>query len=484
MSFSRYSKLTQAPEPKKSPIAGLEASIDESAGTRFFLHTVSAISSLLMLLFIFTVNQIGPDQFAALSAAIESIDFLNLKLSQTLISDLAFDKPITIFITLSIILYLVYAAVDISRKRKQQSKQIDRSYFTESADISYAIHILLLLLILLSALLNYHPKPKIKITEIEFIPTQIESQKAPTNAKRKAAKQSVSAGKHDPKKPVTPISQAPGKPKVAPSPQPQVKPEPIKQAEPKPSPKPAQAAVPRPQVAKPQPSPAPAPKATDTPKPRENSFAPNSFAPPSPKPQVSPQALPREALQQARVNSNSSSLPAPKTYSATGGTGTSSSGSGTNPSPKFDSSGSGETSNLVARIASIPRAPSMGSGGAYGGPSNPDANNNPNGPASLGARADIEFGPYMSALQRKIKMAWKPPRGSESNRIVVMFTINKNGYIQNIQLVTPSRLSDANAAALDAVKRAAPFDPLPAGSPPSVDIEFTFDYNVFKKERW
>ncbi len=482
MAFSRYSKLTQAPEPKKSPIAGLEAGIDETAGTRFFLHTVSAISSLVMLLFIFTLNQIGPDEFARLSSAIESIDFLNLKLSQTLISQLAYDKPITIFITSILIAYLAYAVLDVKRKRKRQAKQIDRSYFSESTDISYAIHILLLLLILLSALLNFHPKPKIKITEIEFIPTQLESRKPPPTVKRKAAKQSVSAGKHDPKKAVTPITQAAGKPKT--TPQPQAKPEPVKQAEPKPSPKPAQPAVPKPQVARPQPSPAPAPKATEAPKPRENSFAPNSFAPPSPKPQVSPQALPREALQQAKLNSNSSSLPAPKTYSATGGVGTSSSGSGTSPSPKFDSSGSGETSNLVARIASIPRAPSMGSGGAYGGPSNPDANNNPNGPASLGARADIEFGPYMSALQRKIKMAWKPPRGSESNRIVVMFTINKNGYIQNIQLTTPCKLADANAAAIDAVKRAAPFDPLPAGSPPTIDIEFTFDYNVFKKERW
>ena len=81
-------------------------------------------------------------------------------------------------------------------------------------------------------------------------------------------------------------------------------------------------------------------------------------------------------------------------------------------------------------------------------------------------------------------MAWKPPRGTESNRIVVKFSISKTGYLQDIQLISASRSTEANNAALEAIKKASPFDPLPAGSPASVDIEFTFDYNVFKKERW
>lgn len=478
--FSKYSKLTQIEEKKPSRL-GLDA--DPSAGTKFFLHTVSAVSSLALLLFIFTLNQLGPDQVEALSNTLQNIDFLNIKLSPKLIEELSFARPITIFILSVMAAYGVYAVVDLKQRKTIQLKQSDRSYFSESGDISYAIHVLLLLLILVSSFLHYHPKPKIQITEIEFIPNQIESRKAPKETKRRAEKQSVSAGKHNPKKPVTPITQPTGKPKTAPKPE--VKAEPVKQTESKPTPKPPQPAAPRPmpQAAKPQPSPAPAPKQTQV-QPKQSTFTPNTFTPPTPKPQVSPQALPREALQQARMSPKASSLPTPKTYSSTGGTGSSATGSGTSPAPKFDSSGAGETTNLVARIASIPRAPSMGSGGAYGGPSNPDANDNPNGPASLGAKSDADFGPYMSALQRRIKMAWKPPRGTESNRIVVVFTVNRTGYLQNVQLVTPSRDQSANAAALDAVKRAAPFDPLPAGSPATIDIEFTFDYNVFKKERW
>ncbi len=483
MPFSRYSKLTQeAPAPQAKRL-GLDP--DPSAGTRFFLHTVSAISSLLLLLFIFTVNQIGPDQLASLTEIVQKIPFLDIKFSTTLIEDLKFAKPITIFIVSVMAIYASYAVIDLQRKKKPETvKQIDKSYFSESGDISYAIHILLLLLILVSSFLNYHPKPKIKITEIEFVPTQIESRKAPPVTKRRAVKQSVSSGKHDPEKPITPVTQAAGKPKVSPSPKPEVKAEPVKQTETKTNTAQPIPPKPQPRMAKPQPSPAPAPKQS-APTPKQTSFAPNTFAPPSPKPQVSPQALPREAMQQARINPSASSLPVPKTYSSAGGIGSSSSGSGTNPSPKFDSSGAGETSNLVARIASIPKAPSMGNGGAYGGPSNPDANDNPNGPASLGARADVNFGPYMSALQRKIKMAWKPPRGTESNHIVVMFVINKTGYLQDIRLTTPSKSQEANAAALDAVKRAAPFDPPPAGAPPTLEIEFTFDYSVFNnKERW
>ena len=79
---------------------------------------------------------------------------------------------------------------------------------------------------------------------------------------------------------------------------------------------------------------------------------------------------------------------------------------------------------------------------------------------------------------------WKPPRGSESNRIVVTFSVTTDGRLQNLKLTQACALPDANMAALDAVTKAAPFDPLPVGSGPSVDIEFTFDYNVFQKSRW
>lgn len=86
----------------------------------------------------------------------------------------------------------------------------------------------------------------------------------------------------------------------------------------------------------------------------------------------------------------------------------------------------------------------------------------------------------MADLQRRIKRAWFPPKGNESKRVVVVFKVHTNGTMSNLRLVRGSGVSIADNAALKAVKNAAPFRPLPKGAPPDVDIQFTFDYNVFK----
>lgn len=97
-----------------------------------------------------------------------------------------------------------------------------------------------------------------------------------------------------------------------------------------------------------------------------------------------------------------------------------------------------------------------------------------------GSRADVNFGPYMAELQRRIKRSWFPPTDSASKRVTARFTIHQNGTLSNLQLSVPSGSSVADQAALKAISNAAPFAPLPEGSPESVDIEFKFDYNVFK----
>ena len=86
----------------------------------------------------------------------------------------------------------------------------------------------------------------------------------------------------------------------------------------------------------------------------------------------------------------------------------------------------------------------------------------------------------MADLQRRIKHAWFPPRDSESQRVVVVFKIHKGGELSDLVLARSSKLAIVDAAALKAVENAAPFSPLPAGAAENVDIQFTFDYNVFQ----
>ena len=86
----------------------------------------------------------------------------------------------------------------------------------------------------------------------------------------------------------------------------------------------------------------------------------------------------------------------------------------------------------------------------------------------------------MRELQRRIKMNWEPPKGNESKRVVLLFRIGRDGRLLSNKVLKSSGLAVADNAAKAAVELTAPFKPLPPeykGS--SVDIQFTFDYNVF-----
>lgn len=95
---------------------------------------------------------------------------------------------------------------------------------------------------------------------------------------------------------------------------------------------------------------------------------------------------------------------------------------------------------------------------------------------------DVDFGPYMSRLQKVIRSHWHPPSSSVQKTITVQFKVSKSGEISNVGFVRLSRDSEADAAALKSVIESMPTSPpLPEGSPDSIDICFTFDYELGKK---
>jgi Ca-activated chloride channel family protein len=97
---------------------------------------------------------------------------------------------------------------------------------------------------------------------------------------------------------------------------------------------------------------------------------------------------------------------------------------------------------------------------------------------SSAAQADVDFGPYMADVQRRIKKQWFPAKGNESKRVVTTFKVNSDGSISDARIDRSSGVALADRAALDAVNKTT-MRPLPAGAPQSVDIQFTFDHNVF-----
>ena len=107
------------------------------------------------------------------------------------------------------------------------------------------------------------------------------------------------------------------------------------------------------------------------------------------------------------------------------------------------------------------------------------------GVPGIDALKEPDFGPYMRELQRRIKMNWDPPKGNESKRVVLLFKIAKDGRLLSCRVNKSSGLPSADQAALKAVELTAPFRPLPADfKGQSIDIQFTFDYNVFNASRY
>lgn len=91
----------------------------------------------------------------------------------------------------------------------------------------------------------------------------------------------------------------------------------------------------------------------------------------------------------------------------------------------------------------------------------------------------VDFKPYMTEIERRIKSNWHPPRAGKTRKTTAVFRVLRNGTMENPRIDSESGTAETDAAALAALNASAPFPPLPKGSPRHVDISFNFDYNVY-----
>lgn len=92
------------------------------------------------------------------------------------------------------------------------------------------------------------------------------------------------------------------------------------------------------------------------------------------------------------------------------------------------------------------------------------------------------FKGYMYRMQTKIKSNWNPPKQEVSSRVTVFYSINKDGSLREYKILKSSGVKELDNAAIEALKKSFPSEPLPEGfGGKSVDVQFTFDYNVHKK---
>lgn len=374
----------------------------------------------------------------------------------------------------------VYELPAVVRKDKEEIA------FEKALIASLIFHPALVVVILLASLIlkflgidfDLLKKPDLKPKDIEFVLVDKEAQPIDKNTKNRADKNSRAGGIHDPKRPVS-LPQAPApkaqdkkpaqpkaqQPKAQ---QPQVKPQPAKPQVQKPTPAPQ---VQKPQTQAPQqPAPkAPAPKPTPAPAaPKVTSKPLSNFNIPIPKSNMIPQvAQPTAPL-----------TPAPKIGGDTSSGGKSTNGSSA-PSPTFSQTSGGRTTTGSTGGSPYGNGRFSNSNGTGNGNVGNPGPGNPKGAPGIDAIKEPDFGPYMKELQRRIKMNWDPPKGNESKRVVLLFKISKDGRLLNVSVQKSSGLPAADNAAINAVKLTAPFRPLPPefrGN--SVDIQFTFDYNV------
>lgn len=339
-----------------------------------------------------------------------------------------------------------------------------------SAILHPAVVILGWLVVVVMALLGINlvlfDKPEPKMRDIEFVLVNKEQTPINKNTKYRSDKNSRAGGIHDSKRKVSDPTMA--SPKQAPS-------------------KPAGGA-PKKQ----------APKKSVTQqtfdnlmkrqhKPQESSRRGSENVKPTPTPPVIPKPIPKAGNPPTVAKPTSQFVvPVPKTRvpQVTGpsegpvsgsrsGSGTSSgSGKGSyTPSPSLSTSGTGSGSGK----GRFSQGYSSGSGSA----GNPGPGN-PKGAPGIDAIKEPDFGPYMRDLQRRIKSNWDPPSGNESKRVVLLFKVSRDGRLISVKVQKSSGVPIADKAAISAVELSAPFRQLPPEfKGASVDIQFTFDYNVF-----
>lgn len=97
-------------------------------------------------------------------------------------------------------------------------------------------------------------------------------------------------------------------------------------------------------------------------------------------------------------------------------------------------------------------------------------------------QTDDSIQQYMNNMQHTVKANWNPKTNSEnSTRVVLKYRIHKNGEISNIEVLKSSGDKKMDETAIEAVRKSSPLAELPDAIKENyVDVNFSFDYNIFR----
>lgn len=362
--------------------------------------------------------------------------------------------------------YTVPAMIRKEEEGISFKKSVFLSAFLHPAVVG-TVWLIIFILTLLGIRLSIFDRPQPKTNDIEFVLVDNAKEQMPLNKKTpfRSDRNTRTGGKRDLKRKVSMPSPSPAKKSVQ------------------------QKATPGPKAAKPSQHKV----VKHTQQKTKNIF--ESMMPHTPKapearpqpPSVRPSLKPPSAPKLASRPTSPFAIPVPKPTGAPHGRSYSTGPIGGHGSASSGGSSGSRSGGSYAPVPSL--APSSGGGGGssgsrlsrggsgYGNAGNPGGGG---GAPGIDSIREPDFGPYMRELQRRIKMNWDPPKGNESKRVVLLFKIARDGRLLSVRVFKSSGIPNADRAALSAVELTAPFRPLPGdfrGS--SIDVQFTFDYNVF-----
>src|SRR5437867_6816468 len=113
-----------------------------------------------------------------------------------------------------------------------------------------------------------------------------------------------------------------------------------------------------------------------------------------------------------------------------------------------------------------------------------DPNFSTEDPTILSDTRGYDFGPYMNQVVNRVRVNWytlipEIARLGRKGRVVIIFTITKNGSIEDIRLVANSGTEPLDRAAMGSITASNPFARLPSGfDGDRLVLQFTFLYNI------
>src|SRR5262249_33877052 len=108
-------------------------------------------------------------------------------------------------------------------------------------------------------------------------------------------------------------------------------------------------------------------------------------------------------------------------------------------------------------------------------------------PTILSDTLGYDFVRYIGLLMNRLRYNWyslipeAAHRGAKG-KVIVIFTIIRNGTVQNLRMVASSKVEILDRAATAAIKASDPFAPLPADFKGEyIDLQLDFLYNIKSK---